>query len=95
MSTVLKYSVIDSQSVELLVVQVQNQIALGWQPLGGPFQNDDSFCQAMVFSESGYLRAVAAAGDTHPATESDLIHELTEDDEPFPMLSDHLERTGT
>ena len=47
-STVTKYIILKSPSVDTLVVEVNALLRLGWQPQGGVAKNSDLFVQAMV-----------------------------------------------
>jgi hypothetical protein len=47
-STVTKYIVLKSPSVDTLVLEVNALLRLGWQPQGGIAKNDQLFVQAMV-----------------------------------------------
>ena len=47
-STITKYIILKSPSVDTLVVEVNALLRLGWQPQGGVAKNSDLFVQAMV-----------------------------------------------
>ena len=47
-STVTKYVILKSPSVDTLVLEVNALLRLGWQPQGGVAKNHDLFVQAMV-----------------------------------------------
>lgn len=47
-STITKYIILKSPSVDTLVVEVNALLRLGWQPQGGVAKNHDLFVQAMV-----------------------------------------------
>ena len=47
-STITKYIILKSPSVDTLVVEVNALLRLGWQPHGGVAKNHDLFVQAMV-----------------------------------------------
>jgi hypothetical protein len=94
MSTVLKYDVVDAESVDRLVRDVQERISQGWQPLGAPFYLGGSFLQAVVWTDDSEERMV---GTTDPAEDAqqdlDLIEELTEVDDPIRPFSDRFDYT--
>ena len=94
MSTILKYDVVDAESVDLLVGTVQQRISQGWQPLGAPFYFGGSFLQAVVWTDESEVRAAAAvdaaADEQH---ELELIDELTEVDDPIRPFSDRFDYT--
>ena len=94
MSTVLKYDVVDADSVDSLVRDVQERISQGWQPLGAPFYLGGSFLQAVVWTDESEERAAAMAdpvGDEQQ--ELELIDELTEVDDPIRPFSDRFDFT--
>jgi hypothetical protein len=94
MSTILNYDVVDADSVDRLVRDVQGKITQGWQPLGAPFYLGGSFLQAIVWTdESERLAAgeVDAAEDEQQDLE--LIDELTEVDDPIRPFSDRFDYT--
>jgi hypothetical protein len=47
-STVTRYIILKSPSVDALVIEVNALLRLGWQPQGGVAKNDQLFVQAMV-----------------------------------------------
>lgn len=47
-STITKYIILKSPSVDTLVLEVNALLRLGWQPQGGVAKNSDLFVQAMV-----------------------------------------------
>lgn len=47
-STITKYIILKSPSVDTLVVEVNALLRLGWQPQGGVAKNSELFVQAMV-----------------------------------------------
>lgn len=47
-STITKYIILKSPSVDTLVIEVNALLRLGWQPQGGVAKNDQLFVQAMV-----------------------------------------------
>jgi len=47
-STITKYVVLKSHSIDTLVIEVNALLRLGWQPQGGVAKNHDLFAQAMV-----------------------------------------------
>ena len=47
-STITRYIVLKSPSVDALIVEVNALLRLGWQPQGGVAKNDQLFLQAMV-----------------------------------------------
>lgn len=47
-STVTKYIILKSPSVDTLVIEVNALLRLGWQPQGGVAKNSELFVQAMV-----------------------------------------------
>lgn len=47
-STITKYIILKSPSVDTLVVEVNALLRLGWQPQGGVAKNHDLFVQAMI-----------------------------------------------
>ena len=86
-STVQKYDIVESDSRENLIEQVQSKISDGWQPLGAPFYLNGSMHQAIVWTEASEER-VPSTSFRHTQMDIELIEELTEDDEPPPRLSD-------
>ncbi len=47
-STITKYIILKSPSVDTLVLEVNALLRLGWQPQGGVAKNSELFVQAMV-----------------------------------------------
>ncbi len=47
-STITKYIILKSPSIDTLVVEVNALLRLGWQPQGGVARNGDIYAQAMV-----------------------------------------------
>lgn len=47
-STVTKYIILKSPSIDTLVLEVNALLRLGWQPQGGVARNGDVYAQAMV-----------------------------------------------
>lgn len=47
-STVTKYIILKSPSVDTLVIEVNALLRLGWQPQGGVARNGELYAQAMV-----------------------------------------------
>ena len=94
MSTILKYDVVDAESVDLLVGTVQQRISQGWQPLGAPFYLGGSFLQAVVWTDESEERAAAAVDAAEDEQhELELIDELTEVDDPIRPFSDRFDYT--
>jgi hypothetical protein len=88
----LKYEVVDSETVDSLVETVQQRIADGWQPLGGPFFLNGSFYQAIVLPDDSGSRIEQISYRSRPRqSEIELIEELTEDDEPIALWDGGLE----
>ncbi len=84
MSRVLKYNIVQSESIDDLVEEVQNRIAHGWQPLSGPYFWSGKHCQAVVWSQQAEARARTPHGvRAYRQSEIELIEELTEDDQPI------------
>jgi len=94
MSTILKYDVVDANSVDRLVHDVQERISQGWQPLGAPFYLSGSFLQAVVWTDEAEEHAaqVARAAEDQQQ-ELELIEELTEVDDPIHPFGDRFEYT--
>ena len=97
MSRVLKYSVVDADTLDGLVASVQQRIDLGWQPLGAPFSLNGSHHQAVVWTQEAEERARTPHEVRYRQNESDLIDELTEDDQPISRWEAGLDdsRNGT
>ena len=47
-STITKYVIVKSPSVETLILEVNALIRLGWQPQGGVAKNSELYVQALV-----------------------------------------------
>lgn len=94
MSTILKYDVVDADSVDRLVRDVQERISQGWQPLGAPFYLNGSLLQAMVWTDEAEEHAaqIARAAENQQR-ELELIEELTEVDDPIRPFSDRFDYT--
>ena len=88
MSTILKYNVVDADSVDRLVRDVQKRISQGWQPLGAPFYLGGSFLQAIVWTDES--ESLAAEDEQQ---DLELIEELTEVDDPIRPFSDRFDYT--
>jgi hypothetical protein len=88
MSTILKYDVVDADSVDRLVRDVQERISQGWQPLGAPFYLGGSFLQAIVWTDES--ESLAAEDEQQ---DLELIEELTEVDDPIRPFSDRFDYT--
>ena len=88
MSTILKYNVVDADSVDRLVRDVQKRISQGWQPLGAPFYLGRSFLQAIVWTDES--ESLAAEDEQQ---DLELIDELTEVDDPIRPFSDRFDYT--
>jgi len=97
MSRVLKYEVVDAESLDHLVESVQQRIGLGWQPLGGPFYLNGSHHQAVVWTKESEEQARTPHEVRYGQAEIELIDELTEDDEPISRWEAPLDdgRNGT
>jgi hypothetical protein len=94
MGTILKYDVVDGDSVDHLVCVVQDRISQGWQPLGGPFYLSGSFFQAVVWTDEAEEHAVRVARSAeYERQELELIDELTEVDDPVRPFTDRFEYT--
>ncbi len=94
MSTILRYDVVDADSVDRLVRDVQERISQGWQPLGAPFYLGGSFLQAVVWTDDSEERATEAIGAAEDERKDlELIDELTEVDDPIRPFSDRFEYT--
>lgn len=91
MSSVLKYDIVESDSIESLIAHVQCKISEGWQPLGAPFYLNGAMYQAIVWTEVSE-ELVPRTSSRHTQMDIELIEELTEDDDPPPRLSEHLEQ---
>jgi hypothetical protein len=97
MSKVLKYAVVDADSLDHLVDAVQQRINLGWQPLGGPFYLNGDHHQAVVWTQEAEERARTPHEVKYGQNEIELIDELTEDDQPISRWEAGLDdgRNGT
>lgn len=94
MGTVLKYDVVDADSVDHLVSSVQQRISQGWQPLGAPFYLNGSFLQAVVWTDEAEEHAARVARSVEDEQqELELINELTEVDDPVRPFSDRFDYT--
>jgi hypothetical protein len=47
-STITKYIILKSPSIDTLVIEVNALLRLGWQPQGGVARNGEVYAQAMV-----------------------------------------------
>jgi len=97
MSRILKYAMVDAESLDLLVESVQQRIGLGWQPQGGPFYLNGTHHQAVVWTHESEERARTPHEVHYGQNEIELIEELTEDDEPISRWEAELDdsRSGT
>ena len=84
MSRILKYNIVQSESIDDLVVSVQNRIADGWQPLSGPFYWNGRHYQAVVWTQEADERSrTPHEVPIYGQSEIELIEELTADDQPI------------
>jgi hypothetical protein len=92
MNAIRQYAVLEAPDVDSLVLLVQGTIADGWQPLGGPFHASGTYHQAMVWMERVLARPSSSTGELEdrPSGDGELIDELTQDDEPVLLVSEHL-----
>jgi hypothetical protein len=83
MNRVLKYDVVEADSIDRLVAEVQDRIGDGWQPLSGPFYLNGRHYQAVVWTDESENGTAASDRSAYYQSEIELIDELTEDDQPI------------
>jgi hypothetical protein len=95
LAEVVRYDVLEAPAVDDLISAVQDRIARGWQPLGGPFAVNGLLLQAVVWTDSAESSVIGARRTHTPGQDNDLLDELTEDDSPHDdWQADLLRRTS-
>lgn len=95
MAEVVRYDVLEAPAVDDLISAVQDRIARGWQPLGGPVAVSGQLIQAVVWTDPAEPSVMGGQRAHSPGQETDLLDELTEDDSPHDdWQADLLRRTS-
>ena len=77
MSRVLRYDIVQAESIDDLVELVQYRVSDGWQPLSGPFYWSGQHYQAVVWTQEAEERSrTPHEVPVYRQSEIDLIEEL-------------------